>query len=62
MKLSCANEIKVGANVKYLLLDLRVSKKPRLDQVFGKKVQFREVNIESIKDSMINILNLNGIG
>ncbi|CDW87634.1 tbc domain containing protein [Stylonychia lemnae] len=61
LKLSCANEIKVGANVKYLLLDLRISKKPKLDQIFGAKVPYREINIESIKDSMINILNLNGI-
>lgn len=52
LKLSCANEIKVGANVKFLLLDLRIIKKPRLDQIFGSKIPYREVNLESIKDSI----------
>ena len=43
LKYSCANEIKVGSNVKFLLLDIRITKRPKFDQIFGNKIAYREV-------------------
>ena len=59
LKYSTADDIKIGANTKYLILDLRTEKKLRFDML--KKIRVIEVNYKISNENLKKLLFQTGI-